>query len=346
MKSLPIYILLALLFVACSQQAEQVAEPSETNVVYVKTAPVERSERTPSIFASGLVGTAEEARVSFKTGGVIRRTFVDEGEVVKAGQLLATLDLTEIEAQVRQAREGLDKARRDLERAQNLYADSIATLEQVQNATTAVEVATQSVEIAEFNRQFSEIRAPFAGKVVAKLLNEGEVTGPGTPVFYLIATGRKDWIVKVGLSDRDWARLHEGDEATVRLDAYPDVIFPARVSKLADVANSMSGTFDAELQLDPKRKRMAAGLVASVEIQPRRNGTYDLVPIEALVESDGGQGFVYVPQADGKVRRTPVTIAFLTGEKVAVSEGLEDVQRVVTTGAPYLRDGQAIQIQN
>ncbi|MDV7400678.1 hypothetical protein RZS08_55190, partial [Arthrospira platensis SPKY1] len=100
------------------------------------------------------------------------------------------LDLTEIEAQVRQAKEGLDKARRDLQRAQNLYADSIATLEQVQNATTAVEVATQSVEIAEFNRQFSEIRAPFAGKVVAKLLNEGEVTGPGTPVFYLIATGQ------------------------------------------------------------------------------------------------------------------------------------------------------------
>ncbi|MCB9284183.1 MAG: efflux RND transporter periplasmic adaptor subunit [Lewinellaceae bacterium] len=347
MKYISLATILAVLFSACSSnpEAEPTSQSQPSSVVYVKTAAVERSELSPSIHASGIVGTSNEARVSFKTGGVIRRTLVDEGDLVKAGQLLATLDLTEIDAQVRQAKEGLEKSKRDLERAQNLYADSIATLEQVQNATTAVEVATQNVQIAEFNRQFSEIRAPFAGKIVAKLLNEGEVTGPGMPVFYLIGAGQQDWVVKVGLSDRDWARLHEGDEAVVHLDAYPGESFTAAVSKLADVANPMSGTFDAELKLQPKGKRLAAGLVASVEIQPRRNGTYALVPIESLVESNGSKGFVYVPGPEGNAQKAPVTIAFLIGEKVAISKGLDSVSRVVTAGAPYLRDGQAIEIQ-
>lgn len=340
------YLLLFVLFLAsCAPSApEENGGAQKTNVIYVRTAPVERSELTPSIHASGLVGTANEARVSFKTGGVIRRTLVEEGDVVKAGQLLATLDLTEIDAQVKQAKEGLEKSRRDLERAKNLYADSIATLEQVQNATTAVEVAAQTVQIAEFNRQFSEIRAPFAGKIVAKLLNEGEVTGPGMPVFYLIGTGAQDWVVRVGLSDRDWARLQLGDRAEAQLSAYPGETFSATVSKLADVANPASGTFDAELKIDPKGKRLAAGLVASVEIQPGKNGTYSLVPVESLVESDGKKGFVYTPEG-GKARKVSVTIAFLAGEKAAISGGLENISAVVTAGAPYLRDGQAIDIQ-
>jgi RND family efflux transporter MFP subunit len=345
MNHTPYLLLFPLFLASCSPSApEENGGPQKTNVIYVKTAPVERSELSPSIHASGLVGTSNEARVSFKTGGVIRRTLVEEGDVVKSGQLLATLDLTEIDAQVKQAKEGLEKSRRDLERANNLYADSIATLEQVQNATTAVEVAAQTVQIAEFNRQFSEIRAPFAGKIVAKLLNEGEVTGPGMPVFYLIGTGNQDWVVKVGLSDRDWARLHLGDRAEAQLGAYPGETFSATVSKLADVANPASGTFDAELKIDPKGKRLAAGLVASVEIQPRKNGTYALVPIESLVESDGRKGFVYTADG-GKARKVPVTIAFLAGEKAAISGGLENISAVVTAGAPYLRDGQAIDIQ-
>ncbi|MBK7408192.1 MAG: efflux RND transporter periplasmic adaptor subunit [Saprospirales bacterium] len=346
MKYLPVIFLLTFLFSACSEKPEASPQPDspKSNAIFVKTAQVERSELSPSIHASGMVGASNEARVSFKTGGIIRRTFVDEGDFVKAGQLLATLDLTEIEAQVQQAKEGLEKSKRDLHRAENLLADSIATLEQVQNATTAVEVAGQNVHIAEFNKQFSEIRSPFAGKVVAKLLNEGEVTGPGMPVFYLIGTGQQDWVVKVGLSHRDWARLHEGDQAQVHLDAYPAETFPAAVTKLADVANPMSGTFDAELKLNPKGKRLAAGLVASVELQPRKNGAYALIPIESLVESDGNKGFVYAPGPDGKAQKVQVTIAFLIGEKVAISSGLDGIATVVTAGAPYLRDGQLIKI--
>ena len=345
MKSIPFFFITIALFVsACSEKQEEAVKET-SSLIYVKTAPIERTSIVPPVMASGIVSAANEARVSFKTGGIIKNTLVDEGDVVKAGQLLATLDLTEIDAQVRQAKEGVEKAKRDLERAKNLYADSIATLEQVQNATTALDVASQNVQIAQFNRQFSEIRAPFSGKIVRKLLNEGEVTGPGIPVYYMIGAGQQDWVVKAGLSDRDWARLHHGDPARVHLDAYPGDTFEATVSQLADVANPSSGTFDAELRISPKGKRLASGLVASVEIQPQRNGSYWLVPIESLVESDGHKGFVYVPGAEGKAQKLPVTIAFLHDEKVAISAGLENVSQVVTAGAPYLREGQTLAVQ-
>lgn len=341
------FLFLALFIAACSDKpGESPDTPAGTSAaIFVKTAAVERTQVSPPILASGMVATSSEARVSFKTGGVIKRAFVEEGAMVAKGQLLATLDLTEIDAQVRQAKEGLAKAKRDLERAQNLHRDSIATYEQVQNAGTAVDVATQNVQIAEFNRQFSEIRAPFHGKVVRQLLFEGEVTGPGMPVYYLMGAGAQDWILQVGLSDRDWARLQLGDQAKVTLDAYPGDTLPATVSQLAVVANPQSGTFDAELRLQPKGKRLAAGLVASVIIQPKNGHTYSLIPIEALVESNGKQAFVYTPDPKGHARRIPVQIGFLFGEKVAVTRGLEGVDAVITAGAPYLREGQAISIR-
>jgi len=344
MKYLLFFLFFAFFASACSEKTEE-PEKVAQSLVYVKTAPVERSRITPPILSSGVVGTSSEARVSFKTGGVIKRTLVEEGDLVSSGQLLATLDLTEIDAQVRQAKEGLEKSKRDLERAKNLYADSIATLEQVQNATTALDVATQQVQIAQFNRQFSEIRAPFAGKIVRKLLNEGEVTGPGMPVYYMIGTGKQDWVIRVGLSDRDWARLQLGDKARVTLDAYPGDTLDATVSQLAVVANPQNGTFDAELRLQPGGKRLAAGLVASVQIQPKNGHTYAVIPIEALVGSDGRKASVFIADEAGKAHRVPVLIGFLIGEKVAVIEGLEGIDAVVTAGAPYLRDGQPIVVQ-
>jgi RND family efflux transporter MFP subunit len=170
---------------------------------------------------SGIVTSRSEQRLSFKTGGIIRRIYADEGDQVRAGQLLAELDKTEIDAQVQQTREGLAKAERDLARVQGLFRDSSATLELLQNATTARDVAAETVRIAAFNQKFSEIRAGKSGKIIKKLSNEGELTGPGMPVLVLFETGPEDWVVRVAVSDRDWARLTVGTPASIRLDAWP-----------------------------------------------------------------------------------------------------------------------------
>jgi len=89
---------------------------------------------------------------------------VKEGEDVSKGQLLASLDLTEIDAQVSQSKNNLEKTKRDLERGQRLLKDSAATLEQIQNLQTAFNVADENFRIASFNRQFSTIHANASGR--------------------------------------------------------------------------------------------------------------------------------------------------------------------------------------
>lgn len=315
--------------------------PAGQRTVPVRTAVVLPSSTVSGIRATGLIGSSAEARPSFKTGGVIRRLLVDEGDLVREGQLLGSLDLTEIGAQAAQARAALDMAERDLSRARNLFRDSVATREQLQNAETAVEIASRNVEIAGFNRTWSELRAPVTGRVLRKLMNEGEITGPGNPVYVLAGTGVSDWVLTIGLTDRDWVRVKEGDPVRVRLDAWPDQELSGRIHRLAPVADPGTGTFPVEIRLETTARKLAVGMIASAVIQPAGGEPCLEIPLEALVGSEGASGRVFL--LDGNRARTrEVTLDRLAGDRVRILGGLAEGDTVITAGAAYLSDGQEV----
>lgn len=320
-------------------------EPQNTieERIPVQTALVQSKSFALPVHASGILTSSAEQRLSFKIGGVIRKIYVDEGDLVRPGQLLAVLDKTEIDAQVSQANQALLKAERDLGRVEGLYRDSSATLELLQNATTGRDVAKESVRIAQFNQQYAEIRATRPGKIIKKLMNEGEITGPGIPVFLLFETGKDDWVVKVNVSDRDWARLQTGMPAGIHLDAYADISFRGQVSDLAPAADPASGLYPVEIKVQPQGKRFAPGLFAQVDITPPQTRSYAVVPIEAIVEGDGREAFVFALQSDGEtVKKVPVQVAFLEGNLAVLAQGLSDTTEVITSGAPYLTEKKKV----
>jgi RND family efflux transporter MFP subunit len=321
----------------CSSKETKSAMAEQERAVSVRTVPVERAELAESIRAVGMAASKEESRLSFKIGGIIEKIYVKEGQAVRKGQLLATLKLSEINAQVNQAQNAFEKAERDLSRAKNLYRDSVATLEQLQDATTGFEVAKSALTIAKFNQQYASIYAPSSGKVLKRFAEENELTSPGVPIL-LLADAGQGWVVKVGLADRDAVRVRLGDNAEVTMDAFPDMAFSATVSEIAGAASPMTGVYDVELRLDPKGARLLSGLTAKVLIEPSQKQTVALVPIESFIEGDKNSGNVYTVSND-KAQKVSVKVAFITGNQLAVSKGLENVNRVITDGAAYLKDG-------
>jgi len=119
----------------CKPPEEQKADQDDR--ISIRVQPVEFMEYKIPVRAIGMLGTMTEIKLSFKTGGIVREIRVKEGERVRRGDILAVLDLSEIRAQVDQAQIAMEKAGRDLTRAENLYRDSVATLEQLQNARSA-----------------------------------------------------------------------------------------------------------------------------------------------------------------------------------------------------------------
>ena len=332
--------------IACKKEAEVTSTPlSLSEKINVHTTKVDSAAQNSVIEVLGIITSESEAKPAFKTGGVINRTYVKEGDFVKKGQLLATLIMSEIDAQVRQAEEGFQKAERDLARVKNLYADSVATLEQFQNAGTANEVAKRTLEIAKFNRQYSEVRSPINGKIVKQILHDGEITGPGTPVYAIMGTGNKDWKVVVGLIDRDWARVNIGDRGFITLDAYPGKKYDVVVSDKSQTGGSASSRIDVELKFDEFPPNLAAGLTGKVSLTPKKGESGYFLPVEAFTYANGRTAKVYVHE-NGKAVEKTVMIGEIKGNKMRVLSGLDPGIEVITTGAVYLENGDSIIVKN
>ena len=349
-----IYILLPCLTLfiwSCSSEAGKVSQEEITDsdqIIAVTLSPVEKVEKTIPVEVSGVISSAQEARLGFKTGGIIDRMLVVEGQIVRKGQLLATLDLTEINAHVSQAELASGKAERDLARASKLYADTAATLEQFQNAQTGSHLAAENLSIAKFNSAHARVTATMDGTVIGKIANEGETVGPGSPVYILSSNRAQDWIVKVGITDKDWTRLRLGNKASVHIEAYPEQDFEGTITQLSQAADPVTKLYGAEIRVHPEGKRLAPGLFAQVTLQPAESQSYTRVPIETIAEGVGKSGFVFVlgPKKgeNGRfgVKKIPVRIGFIDGDKVLITSGLTDQHQVVREGSAFLTETSTV----
>lgn len=335
----------AVILSACGAKNNKSGIPEAGESIPVRLLTIRSDTSAGSFEASGLLSTENSARLSFKIGGVIDNILVKEGQFVHQGQLLATLKSTEISAQVQQVELALEKAKRDYQRASNLYKDSVATLEQLQNSKTGVDIATQNLQQVNFNAQYARITAPTDGFIVKKIANTGELAGPGTPILFMSSVaGNSKWILRTGVSDKEWAATETGNAATVSFDAFPGKIFPATVSKKALAADEQSGSFQLELQVSFGKEQPALGLFGKAQIHTSGQSIGFSIPYEALLEANGKTGYVFVTDDRKTVKRIPVIIASISNNTVYIASGLEGHAWVVSAGSPYLTEGSAINV--
>ncbi|MCF8302060.1 MAG: efflux RND transporter periplasmic adaptor subunit [Bacteroidales bacterium] len=312
------------------------------NVVNVETITVKQKQVKFPIHTSGKLKSPKELRLSFKTGGIIQSIEVDEGEMVNKGDAMARLDLSEIRAKVRQAELAVEKAERDLKRTKNLYQDSVATLEDYQNAKTALNLAEADYEAALFNLNHSSIKAPANGKVLKTLMEANEMVGPGTPVILFgVMEGR--WKMNCNLSDKDVIKVKAGDTAHIHFDPYPNQVFRSTVKQIAGTADPYTGTYEVELRLDPVEVKLASGFIGKVDIYPTESDLFMVIPNEAMIDASGTTAYVYSIEDNRPVRRK-IIISRLTGEKLYVKSGVAPGMTLITKGVNYIDSKSKINV--
>jgi RND family efflux transporter MFP subunit len=327
--------------VGCSSKgaASAVAAARAVHVTRVQMAILDNTLR-----AVGLLTPKDEARLSFKMGGVIEFIRVEEGQTVKAGQLLAVLKQTEVGASLEQARQTTAKAHRDLDRGKALLADGVTTEEQVQDLTTAFQMASAAQSGTEFNAAHARIVASVDGVVLRKLAEANEVVQPGQTVLVLGGANR-GWVVRIGLADRDAVRTHLGDVARIEFDAWPGRVFAGRVSNISSAADSGTGTFTVEVQIESGGARFVQGLVAKVALTPQGTGQVQVIPVQALLEANDSEAGVFVlDEAAQEVHRVSIQIGRMSAGQIEVLNGLSAGAQVVTDGAAFLENGERVRV--
>ncbi len=315
-------------------------------VEVVKTHYIEYAK---AIRISGLLENKSEQSLGFKVPGLVRKVYVDEGQFVKEGQLLASLDLEEIDAEVAKAKSVLANAQRNLERFQSLQGQNALSLDQLQSAQTRVDVAQSDLTVAKFNRRHAVIKAPAAGRILNRALEPNELVKAGQPVF-VFAAKKTGWVLSTGITDKDIVRTQLGDKAELYFDAYPNQQFQALVSEVAGRADKKTQTFEIELRLSDSfkeqgSKNLLAGFVGHGRIYPSQKENLALLPLTALLRADGKQAEVYVLDENDQAYLRLIDVAFIEGSRMAIRAGIQEGERIVTQGAPYLSEGRSVAVQ-
>lgn len=347
MKNRNILFLAALLALqACGHSEKSEAKKMEDGVIPVEVMRIERSGDRQLISVSGQFSTDDETIMSFKTGGIVSKVYVKEGDKIRKGQLLAALDLTEIRSMVNQAKMALDKAERDLRRVTSLNKDGFATLEQMQNAQTGYNVANDQYQSALFNLRYSEIRAVSDGFVLRKMVNTGQLVAAGTPIFQTNGAGSSAWLLKAGIGDMEWSTVQVGDEALISSDVTEGRKLKGKVVRKSEGTDPYTGSFTVEIALDKNEKaRLASGMFGTAEIKASSPSSLWTIPYEAILDGNANEGFVFVTDDNRTAKKVEIHITSIEKNNVLVSSGLEGHQTLITSGNAYLTDGSEILIK-
>lgn len=346
-RSLSLMAGLAVLATALGGCADNIPQQAEaTPPRAVRAVQPQPAPAYPDIHIAGSLELRDEQQLAFRVPGIVETVAVRAGDRIERGQLLASLDTTEVDAAVEQAEAAADKALRDLERGRRLHAENVVTQQQLDDLETAYDVARARLRSARFNQRHAVIRAPADGVVLRRLVEANETVAGGQPV---IAVGNDGggFVLAAALPDREALRVGVGDKATVHLSAYPEAAIRGAVAEIGRQANPRTGTFDVDIAIDEATElQLASGLVAQARIRTvDRDDTHSSIPLEALVEGDSESALIFrLTDDEQRVEARKVSVRWFDATRAVLDDPLPPDARIVTAGAGFLRDGEAVRV--
>jgi len=330
------------LFCFCStQKTENQSKTKKTPTV--KVIQPEKVNLAQTIHATGKLEATKQIKLGFKTPGIISDLDVKEGQKVKKGAILAKLDITEISSKRTQAVEQLSKAERNLKRVENLYKDSVATLEQLQDSRTAHELALMQLKVADFNLSRSQIIAPESGVILAVLAEEQEMIAAGHPVVYFGATN-SHYQVNCQVIDKHIHKIKIGDSVHLSFDAIPGKVLKGHVESRGAMADPYSGTFSIQIAVSKTNTQLFSGMFTSVDIHTSAAKVCFKIPLDAIKKSVDNKAKIAIVTPEGFAIKS-VEVLQLNNHHAKVIGEISEDDRLITMGFNKLKKGEKFNIE-
>jgi HlyD family secretion protein len=309
------------------------------------------------VSATGEVDAVERVNVSPKRQGLLEQLYVDEGDQVKQGQALARMDdgdlrdrIQEFQANLSSAEASLVRSRSEWERRRQLFQSGAISADDYNRALgtyridlSAVSAARQRLDQREVERTELVVRAPFNGVISQRYADPGAFVTPTTSAS-TTAGATSSSIVELAqgmevvakVPENDLGRLRRGMAASIRVDAFPDRRFAARIRQIAPRAIKTNNvtSFEVKLQLQEPAPELRIGMTADIDFQTGRLQADTLIPTVAVVTEDGKPGVLVVGK-DKKPSFRAVELGISGGKQTQILSGLRSGERVFIDLPPW-----------
>ncbi len=342
MKIKRLLYILPVLMPVVSSCGHSAGESAETEaVVRVDTARLPMG--AVELQYPGHVVAATEANVSFKVAGSLKRVLVDEGDYVRAGQLLAEIDPVDYQVQLNATEAEYAQIKADAERVMGLYQDGGTTASNYDKARYGLKQIEAKLQNHKNQLAYTRLTAPFSGRVQKRYFSGGENVSAGLPILKLLSDNALE--MEVNLPAVSYLNRQKFSAYSCTFDVLPGVRVPLTLIGILPKANA-NQLYTMRLALPKEAQRVAPGMSSWVTINMTDSlSTGVCVPTTSLVEKDGKVHVYAYNTSDKKINEVSVTVRELHTDGTADVEGsLKPGDLVVSTGVHHLKNGQKVRL--
>jgi RND family efflux transporter MFP subunit len=335
----------------------------------VELGAVKRADMAEHMTVVGnLIGEATVEAVP-KVAGRVESISVRLGDRVRRGQTLAKIEDRELLEQVRQAQASFEVsaatirqreadlrfAQTNLDRSKNLFDRSLIPKQTFDDAEARFQASAAQVDLAKAQHSQSQARldelkinlantvitSPVNGFIGKRTLDPGAWVTPNSALLSVVDISQVRLVANI--IEKDLRRISAGQRADVEVDAFPNETFRGRIARISPVLDPATRTAQIEVEIENAQFRLKPGMYARVNFTVEQRSNTLVVPANALVDVQGNHG-VFQPSgaANDVAKFKPVKVGLADDTQVEISEGLAEGERIVTTGAAALREGDKI----
>ena len=316
----------------------------EGTITLVSVIPVVQKEFEHMTEVRGSVKSRRNVVVSAETGGRILSIQVKEGDVVKKGSLLASLDAQTIRTNMDEVEKQMELAKALYERQANLWKDSIGSEIQYLQAKNNYESLQKRLKTLQTQLSYAYIKAPFNGSVEEVFAKEGEMAAPGTPIFRLVSL--EEMYIYAEASESMVGKFKKGQEVEV---SFPSIAFntTSKIKAIGQVIHEGNRTFSLEVEL-PDMDIVKPNMTAVVDLRDYEAANAMVIPTQ-IIQRDAKGHYIFVTDKEGEglvARKKHVVMGKTYEGESEITGGLEGNEQIISNGYREVTDGVSIRITN
>ena len=361
MKKTITILSLTLLFISCGKDTKETAnnEPA----IAVQLSGISNDNNSPFVTASGKIEAENSANLSTRMMGYVTKVHVKVGQKVGAGQLVVSINNTDlhakkaqVDASILQATAAFNNAKKDYDRFVNLYAQQSASQKELDDMTARYEMAKATLEGARQMRNevmaqfsYSNITAPFSGEITNTFVKEGDMANPGMPLVGIEGASRLQ--VTTMVSESDISSVTNGMDVKVMVKSLNKVV-AGKVSEVSGSAKNTGGQYLVKVNLSQIDKSILSGMFVNVQFpveNKKESSTLVsdkvMVPESALVKQGQLTGIYTIGNGNTAILRW-LRIGKSFGNQVEVLSGLSANESYIVSADGKLFNGAKVQLAN
>lgn len=331
---------------ALKAEIEKIEPPKEKKRRLVTTVPVTKKDFKHFVEIQGTVQSEDYVNVTSEVPGRIIQMNWKEGQNVRKGQLVASLDMEQINKQIAELNTSLDLAKDVYERQKRLWDQDIGSEMQYLQAKNSKERLEKSLETIKFQQTKANVYAPISGVVEMVNLKGGEVAAPGVPIIQILNTNKVKVVAAV--PENYLQAIKRGEKVTIKFPAL-DMEKQAKVSRIGTTINPANRTFEVEVDLPNSKGLFKPNLLTQMLINDISIKDAITIPLILLQQDVSGKSYVYIatktPEGQA-AKKVFVETGESYGNEIVVTKGLTGNETLIGEGSRGIAEGELIKTEN